>query len=402
MPISTNQQPSTIEYLIIDHYCTFNELSAIVSYTPQLRHLNFLESYQVPGAFGIPLLSKLTNLTYLRIRVHHVKFDEFEMFIRQIRPKLKVLVFIALFEEIAYFDADRWEQLIVQDLPELKNFSLRYYEGTEDDEEGHDSKLNFGGSNPFLSSFWLERQWLLNMEIECENIIYSICPYKYIIKNFYKINQFISCRKRWYEQLNVGNSTIGFSKSSRLSISSISLGEYYDLFIMDIKSVLDVTQIHHLEISKQKICIDILMQITNALPQVTTMKLHSLSLDQPRDSETEELIVFPSTTSTNQITKVYLEKMFAIEEIYSLMKLCPYMSYIKIDSFDNMNAGMFIRNVLKRIKHDSNLHLRLLFIRAPATNDSMIKTLETMKNDEKLLDDYTIKRVGDYIFLQWK
>jgi hypothetical protein len=165
---------------------------------------------------------------------------------------------------------------------------------------------------------------------------------------------------------------------------------------MDINSILRVTQIHYLEISLEKILIDILIQITNSLPQVNTMKIHSLSLDQARDSETEELIIFPSTESINQITKVYLEKMFAIEEVYSLMKMCSNMSYLKIDSFDNMMVDVFIQNILKKIKHDSNQHLRLLCFRAPASDDPMIQTLEKMKND------YTINRVDGYIFLQWK
>jgi hypothetical protein len=147
---------------------------------------------------------------------------------------------------------------------------------------------------------------------------------------------------------------------------------------MHIENILNVTQIHHLKISQEIICIDILIQITNALPHVTTMKTHSLSLDQPRDSETEELIIFPSTESINQITKVYLEKMFASEEVYSLVKLCPYMSCLKLNFFDNMKVDVFIRNVLKKISREFNRYLRLLCFRAPATDDPMIKTLEKM------------------------
>jgi hypothetical protein len=167
---------------------------------------------------------------------------------------------------------------------------------------------------------------------------------------------------------------------------------------MDIKNVLSVTKI-----SEEKIFIDILIQITNSLFQLNTMKIHSLSLDQPTDSETEEFIIFPSTKSTNQITKVYLEKMFAIEEVYSLMKLCPYMSCLKINSFDNMNVVVFVRNILEKIHRDSNQYLRLPCFCAPAAaDDSMIKILEKMKNDEKWIDNYTIKRVDDHIYLQWK
>jgi hypothetical protein len=42
LPISTNKQYSTIEHLVIDHSCTFSQLFSILSYTPQLCHLNFM------------------------------------------------------------------------------------------------------------------------------------------------------------------------------------------------------------------------------------------------------------------------------------------------------------------------------------------------------------------------
>jgi len=40
IPMSNNKQLSTIEYLHIAHRYTFHELSALISYTPELRHLN--------------------------------------------------------------------------------------------------------------------------------------------------------------------------------------------------------------------------------------------------------------------------------------------------------------------------------------------------------------------------
>src|SRR5271156_4282053 len=124
LPMSTNEQSSPLEYLIIDHYCTFNELSAILSYTPQLRHLSFMESHKIDATIGIIIPLIPIHLTYLCIRVRHVTFDEFEMFIRQIRPKLKVLMFSTSSEEIAYFDAYRWERFILQNLRQLEKFSL--------------------------------------------------------------------------------------------------------------------------------------------------------------------------------------------------------------------------------------------------------------------------------------
>jgi hypothetical protein len=352
----------------------------------------------VPLRMIIPLIS--IHLIYLRIHVSHVTFDEFEIFIRQLRPKLKVLMFSTSSEEMAYMDAYRWERFLLQDLLQLKKFSLQYHERNDDKDE---SNIDFRETNPFFSSFWFKRQYTFEIEPQCEHIVYSVRPYRYIEKNLlFKTDLFISCRKRWYEQPNVDNTTIELTKSIRLSISYVSLDEYYELVIRDITTILSATHVYHLEISQEQILIDILIQITNALSEVTTMKIHSLSLDQTEHSETEELMVFPSTTSTNQITKVYLEKMSTINEVYALMKHYPTMSYLKIDSFGNMKVDIFIRNILKKINRKSNQNLRLLCLRAPTTDDSTIKMLEKMKKDKKLLNDYTINWFDSYLYLRWK
>jgi hypothetical protein len=328
-----------------------------------------------------------------------VAFDEFQIFIRQLHPKLKVLMFSTSFEDIAYMDATRWKRFILQDLPQLEKFSLQYHEENDKDE----SNIDFREKNPFFSSFWLQRRCNFEIQTECEHIVYSVCPYKYAIKDLsFKTYSFISCRKRWYEQPNMDNTKIELTKSIRLSIRYVSLDEYYELVIRDITTILTATQVYHLEISEKKILIDILMQITNALPQVTTMKLHSLSLDEAEHSETEELMVFPSTISINQITKVYLENISTMNEVYALMKHYPTMSYLKIDSFGDMQVEVFIQNILKKIKRESNQHLRLLCFRSATTDDLMIRTLERMKKEQRWLNDYTIKRFENYLCLQWK
>jgi len=170
-----------------------------------------------------------------------------------------------------------------------------------------------GGPNQFTSSFWIERQWLLETEIDDYCIKYSICPY----------------RKRWYEY-SQDNSSVELSKSTRLLLTYI-IGD--DIESDDIKRSLTIAQIYHMEISQEKIFIGTLIQAIHLLSELDTLKIHSLLLDQPRYLCFEEMIIFCTTEDTSKITKVYLEEINDINDIHFLMGLCPYMTYLKSRSY---------------------------------------------------------------------
>jgi hypothetical protein len=49
-----------------------------------------------------------------------------------------------------------------------------------------------------------------------------------------------------------------------------------------------------------------------------------------------------------------------------------------------------------------NHQLGLLCFRVPVADDEMVRKLEKMINSEKLIRDFTIERILDDIYLQWK
>jgi hypothetical protein len=112
LPIATDKQISSIENLIIDHDCDFEQLATIISYTPRLirlcfKHRNYnLENNEIL----VPIT--LTNLTHLSLYMMRMEFDEFELLINDIYLKVKVLSFSTQFEDIDYLDGNRWEQFI--------------------------------------------------------------------------------------------------------------------------------------------------------------------------------------------------------------------------------------------------------------------------------------------------
>ena len=84
-------------------------------------------------------------------------------------------------EDIDYLDANRWEEFILKKLPQLEKFYFKYSAYFAED---YQTPVYIGQRDPFISSFWRQRQWILETEIEFENIIYSIRPYQYIKKKF--------------------------------------------------------------------------------------------------------------------------------------------------------------------------------------------------------------------------
>ncbi len=140
-----------------------------------------------------------------------------------------------------------------------------------------------------------------------------------------------------------------------------------------------------------------LIEILVLLPEFDSLQISSLLYSNPIYMTDKNLKVLSSLTYKNQITKVYLKKMTAIEEIYFLIKLCPHMTYLKVGSLNNMNIGLCIRLILMKI---SNRQLRLLCFRVIAADDQIIEKLNKMIHFEKLILDYTIKRVLDDIYLQ--
>jgi hypothetical protein len=70
------------------------------------------------------------------------------------------------------------------------------------------------------------------------------------------------------------------------------------------------------------------------------------------------------------------------------------MVYFKVDDLSDIESAL--QNIVEDIKLDRNNHLRLLCFHVPTADDEMIKQLE------KKIFNCTIKRVMDYIYLEFK
>jgi hypothetical protein len=175
LPFALEKQMSTIEHLLIDHPCTLNELTALLSYTPQLRRLKYSDSNDSNSIITNILPIRLENLTNISFDVVFMTFDKFKMFMKNFECKLKVLHFNTRSEDKAYLDGKQWEEFILKYLPQLEKFYFQYDEEIELESHGSADIDDF---NEFTSSFWVDRKWVFETEMDSCTIMHSIRPYK--------------------------------------------------------------------------------------------------------------------------------------------------------------------------------------------------------------------------------
>jgi hypothetical protein len=170
-----SNQYSTIKCMTINNVCDFEQLIILLSYTPQLQRLILQRCPNSVGNFDLTV----SNLRHLDLKQIPLKFNEFERFIKKICSQLRIMR-IKTNSDVEYLDADRWERLISQHIPYLHTFDFCHHEWTR-------VPLNITEHHRllhrFTSSFWIERQWILHLESDLDQmgnntIIYSISSYK--------------------------------------------------------------------------------------------------------------------------------------------------------------------------------------------------------------------------------
>lgn len=123
LPLSNNSTSNCLECLYLDYPCTFEELTAIVSYTPRLKRLTCVSLYEYELDIEDKSLIKLPNLINLNIQECYTSFENFERFLKQISSQLQRF-HINIYENDINSNCNRWKQLIVQYFPRLDKFNL--------------------------------------------------------------------------------------------------------------------------------------------------------------------------------------------------------------------------------------------------------------------------------------
>ena len=127
---------------------------------------------------------------------------------------------------------------------------------------------------------------------------------------------------------------------------------YLQAVVIDIKRILTITQIYHLEILK-----NILLNLIQFLPQLHTLTIDTVSITQTEPTTALEEVIISSIRQNNKIKYIYIKKINYIEQFESILELATGVECIKIDLID-INILKSIFNMMKIKKKRIVLYVR--------------------------------------------
>ncbi|CAF3685603.1 unnamed protein product [Rotaria sp. Silwood1] len=400
-PRAINEKFSTIEYLVIDHRCTFYELFTIIQHTPRLHHLTCKKLFKSSNQLGNQNHIRLSNLTHINIDMYEILFDDFTMFMTKLFAPVQILS-IKCLTGAHYLDAKDWEYLIKTRIPYLRRFNYEshvccpfYFE-----DNSYYMKIN-----QFTSPFWTQRRWFAEFSISMndEHFNYSIHPYRNLWLEIYKhleVISFFGPRIIMGRQQDINKSLTESIPIIQLSINGNFSDEQNQMFIDKFKSRFVTVQFTRLNINCKNISIGILIRLTHLLPNLNSLKVLHLPLIQSDwlfDNDAEIRFL---TWINNKITHVNLENVNNIQQVHFILYLCPWIKYFQLDLTENMDLTMLGTFIL--IKANTNTpHLNCLCLSFPNVNNDMVHQLQNTIKSKKLLSNYHIKCIYNNILLKW-
>jgi len=173
LPSIPNQEPSNLEYLVVDHLIGTGEILSIIRYTPKLRHL-YLKSadisniYRHPELYEIP---KLPQLTKLIVQETTITVEDLKLLLNAFDCRLKTLK-IETYSYSSFRIDDQWKKLMNTVLSDLDIFEIYFrkycspifYEEEDDDDDEDRCRIQ-SLMNFVCDLFWYDHGWMAQIDV---------------------------------------------------------------------------------------------------------------------------------------------------------------------------------------------------------------------------------------------
>ncbi|CAF0918213.1 unnamed protein product [Adineta steineri] len=390
LPLATNEY-SPIQQLVIKHKIFTSEIYTLLSYVPQLRYLSLDNLHTSKSDKWEGAISSPHNLTHLYLKLNNICFDDFEIFIKTCFNSIVVLHFSAINTD-EYFNAKRWEQLILFSMPCLRIFDIYI-----------SARNNQSEFDEFKSSFWLQREWFFDSSSSgCYygTTFYSTSPYRR--KEFrlqYSTNKQTDFDVKMKKNENAvhhvhilnkeatDNCIYYFPNANVLSIDNFyehNLNEMID----NLDHIISLKNLTKLNILLYPYSFGRLIQLLLTTVNLVTLQLPRIFLHSNNYQAIQLSETFRLVSNRNIIRNLILESTNDMDEVELLLNLCPQIQCFEINKCYR-HAASIVR-LLTWKSHTNNPYL--IYISIIVDNDiNYLERLKKLSHQGNLFNQFVVK-----------
>lgn len=402
--LSTNNQLSPLDHLVVNHPCSIDKLLFLLCHTPQLRYF-ICQSLSQPFGFDINdySLLPLSNLRYLSIGTFKMLIDTFEQLIKKISAPIQVLIIKDISDE-QLLNAQRWKQLIVDSLPQLNQLILTYHGNFNGDDDQDTFIHRF--HNEFRSAFSTPWQSLFDIQTIADDIFstfYLFQKGKTNLCNLLKKRLKILSRQLDptldipQEHFNSNVELNLTHPSTKQSLTNTQWIISPDVPLNTFRQSLSSISINHLNINCEKVSMEMFTEILHLLPDLHSLKVSNMPHVRSNwlFDENDQTIRY-QISNQSKIVNVDVDEVFQLNQIHILLYLCPELQHFQIDLSEDLSPRKVFEFVLRRSVRYTPQILCLRLITRHA-DDQFQRIIQS----ESSIPNCSIERLSNGILFKW-
>ncbi|CAF4495990.1 unnamed protein product [Rotaria sp. Silwood2] len=404
-----NYESSSIEYLIINSHLPFSALHNLLCCLPKLQHLSigYLDKIEYYKQSNKLSSIQLKYLKHVSLKLDDVHFDEFEKIIKEFFRHIQILRLTIVYDE-TYFDAKRWQQLILFHMSYLRIFYINH--------QGYVNNNNLTYHdiiNQFNSSFWNENKWFFTHQHQWKyrldtGIFYSNVPYRRKDYMYYmEIDEKLGLHHqrenfKSVKHLYIAPKTNSICRKYLSNVNRLIIG--YDVeilddnsFITNLKCMIPLKQLTKLVINIRCFPFEEIIKLLCLTPNLHTLQFHEYSLQEINSNFTKYNILLQDILKKNKIENLVLTGRCSLNQIRFIIYVFSKLKYLKIE-INSTKISSIIQYLLSKT-HNQAQHLFYLCI--SCFEEVYLEETKDLIKLKNLLDNYSIEYINYSLHLWW-
>ncbi|CAF4057928.1 unnamed protein product [Rotaria sordida] len=326
---------SPLQQLIINADFPTNSLDILFSYLPQIRRLSIDRLTPSTTKQIKPII--MPYLKHVTLKLNNIKFNEFEQIMKNFFENIQILS-INTNNDQDYIQATKWEQLIINHIPDLNIFSL-YYDGIDNTTSIHNHfQLNELIEN-FNSSFWIERKWFFNYQYVDEEssdggIVYTIDPYRKHYHTYQPANQLeldmnLNAVKHvhiWKKQMSINH------LNNFRNANTLTLGHDINYISFEILNhVVCFKKLNHLYIKSIYFCFENILELLHYAPNISSINIQAIFVCNRTYNTIQNTEYYNDLLNNNHVKSFTTRDNCDFYTINMILSLFNKINYLKLN-----------------------------------------------------------------------